>query len=93
MKVPFPVAGNVPRRARHWLIGGVVLGRREPWSRDHCFAPVIPKPFLARLEALDHCVAELSRVPGGVLTRRAIAASDVATEGTTAQVEPPPPIL
>jgi hypothetical protein len=91
VKMPFPVPRNAPRGARHRLIDGVMLWRREHRTLDDRLDAVVPEPALPRLEALDHRVTGIACVPRGVLTRRCVAASDVATEGTAAEVEPPPP--
>jgi hypothetical protein len=93
MKMPLPIPRNAPCGTRYWLVIRVVTRRREGRSVDDRFTAVVPKPILTRLEALDHGVVELAGVPGGVLTRRSVAASDVATDRTAAEVEPPPLVL
>src|SRR5689334_21280439 len=89
-----PVAGHAARRAGHWLVGGMVLRRRQfRAAAVHPVLGVAPEPRLARLEAPDQRVPGGGRVGAGVLRWRGVAAADVPAERTAAQVEPPAPGL
>jgi hypothetical protein len=56
---------------------------------DHFLFLVVVEPILARLEARDDRMPGLFRMLGCMLARRTVAAADVATFRTAAEVKPP----
>lgn len=85
----FPVGWNSVFWSRCGLIKGMRMRRQQLRTFNHCLRLVIKEPILAWLEARDDRMPACSRVLRGMLARRAIAASDVPTLGTSTEVKPP----
>ncbi len=65
------------------------VGRKQFHTLDHLLLLVIEEPVLTRLKAgYDRMLCRLC-MPGCMLTRRAVTASDVPTLRTPAEMEPP----
>ncbi len=65
------------------------MRRKQLHALDHRGLVVIVEPILTWLEAGNDRMPGCSCVPGGMLARRAIAASDVPTLRTPTKVKPP----
>ena len=63
--------------------------RKQFHTFDHPLLLVIVEPILARLEARDDRMSGLFRMLGCMLAGRTVAAADVATFRTAAEVKPP----
>src|SRR5580698_6418539 len=84
-----PVSRHPSFGPRNWLAHRMVqwTGERRPIEGLVCAE--VPEPVLTWLETSNHHVSRMPSVRRRVLRRRAVAASDVATLRTPAQVKPP----
>src|SRR5215207_8048641 len=80
---------NASGRARHWLVEGPMMGRRQDWTLDDLLRRVVPEPVLARLVALGDWMPSIRGVVAGVLRGRRVATTHVAAPRAAPQVEPP----
>jgi hypothetical protein len=65
------------------------MRRGQGYPVYHLRGLVVPEPVLSRLEAGADSVASLRGMPGGVLARRTVAATDVSAFCAAAQMQPP----
>ena len=89
MQQRFPTRWNSPCRSRCRLILGMRMWRKQPHTLDHPPRLVIVEPILTRLEARNNRMSCCRRMLGRMLARRTVAAADVPTLRTTAQMKPP----
>jgi hypothetical protein len=89
VEVGLPIGGDAAVGAGYALVGRVVLGRGEVRTVRGLLIAVVPEPGLTRLEGPDHRMAGRLPVRRRMLSRGCVAAPDMATAGTSAQVEPP----
>ena len=85
----FPVRWHSSRRSRYGLIFGMRMRRKQPRTFDHRPLLVIVKPILTRLEAGNDRMARFRGMPGCMLARRAVTASDVPALRASAEMKPP----
>src|SRR3982074_830502 len=85
-----PVRGYPTGRPGYRLVCRVAfrLGQRRPLQVAG--RPVVPEPVLARLEAADDGGPGLAEMRRRMRRRRVVAAADMSTLRTPAQVQPPP---
>ena len=65
------------------------MRRKQLFALDHPLLLVVVEPILARLEAGDDRVPGCRRMLGRMLAGRTVAASDVPTLRTPAEMKPP----
>src|SRR5579864_6523659 len=66
-----------------------MLGRRQRRALRRLVGGEVPEPVLAWLEGANQGVPRTTGVRRGVLTRRGVAAADMAACGAAPQVKPP----
>lgn len=89
MDVTLPVGRDCARRSWYRLIQRVTVGAGQFGAVERATRPVVVKPILAGLEALDDRVAGCGVMGGGVLGWRCVTTADVPAGGTSPQVHPP----
>jgi hypothetical protein len=89
IQLRFPIGGHPSGGSRYGLACGMRMRRKQFRTFDHRPRFVIVEPILARLEAGNDRMSRRFRVLGGMLTRRTVAASDVPTLRTPAEMKPP----
>jgi hypothetical protein len=67
------------------------MRRKQVHAFDHPLLLVIVEPVFIRLKADNDRMPRRRRMPGCVLARRTVAASDVPTLRTPAEMKPPTP--
>ena len=75
---------NAAFRPRNRLVFRMPPGWRQLHARDEFFFLIVVEPILSGLEACSHGVTGRSRVTGGMLAGRAVAAADMPALRTTA---------
>ena len=65
------------------------MRRKQAPALDDPLFLIIIKPILTRLEAGNDRMPGCRRMLGRMLARRAVAATDVSTFGTSAEMKPP----
>ena len=85
----FPVGWHPSGRSRCGLVFRVRMRWRQRRPLDRRLLLVIVEPILTRLEAGNDRMPCRRRMLGCVLTRRTVAASDVPTLRTPAEMKPP----
>ena len=85
----FPVGWHFPCGAGNGLASWMRVRRKQLRALDFSPRLVVVEPVLTGLEAGNDRMPRLCRMPGCVLARRAVAATDVSTLRTTAEVKPP----
>jgi hypothetical protein len=81
VELKLPIRGNPSAGSRDRLLHRVMRRRREAWTRDKIFGPIVEEPVFTGLEARDDGVACLASVLGRMLSWGIVAASDVPTLG------------
>jgi hypothetical protein len=84
-----PISWDFSRRPWCWLIQGMRMRGKQLNALDHGALVIIVEPILTWLEAGNDRMPRFSCVPGRMLTRRAIAATDVPTLRTPTEMKPP----
>ena len=85
----FPVGWHLSCGSWRGLIFGMRVWREQLHTLDHPLLLVIVKPIFTRLEAGNDWMPGRRRMLGCMLTRRTVAASDVPTLRTPAEMKPP----
>jgi hypothetical protein len=85
----FPIGWNFACRPRRWLVFGMRMRRKQFRTLDHLLRFVVVEPILTRFEAGNDRMASCRRMLGRVLAGRTVAATDVPTLRTAAEMEPP----
>ncbi len=85
----FPVGRHPSCRAGNGLASWMRVRRKQLRTLDLSPRLVVIKPVLTGLKTGDDRMPCLCRMPGCVLARRAVAAADVPTLRTAAEVKPP----
>ena len=85
----FPVGWHPSCGPRYRLTCGMRVRRKQFHTLDHPPSLVIVEPVLSWFEAGNHRMPSRRRVPGCMLTRRTVTASDVPTFRTPAEMQPP----
>lgn len=89
VEVVAPVRRDSALGTGHGLFARMVPRWRQRWAVQELVRAVVVEPILAGLEATDNWVVLRTGVPGGMLARRVVAATDMATFSAAAKVEPP----
>jgi hypothetical protein len=84
-----PVGRDASLRAGDRLVGWMMGRRRQCGSLHVVVRPIVVEPVLTGLEARDDRVLGAPGVLARVLLGRVVAASDMASLGTTPKVQPP----
>ena len=85
----FPVGRNSSGRSRYGLIFRMRMRRKQLYTLDHRLLLVIVEPILTRLETGDDRMPRCRCMPGCMLTRRAVAASDMPALRAPTEMKPP----
>ena len=85
----FPIGWNSPCGSRYGLIFGMRMWRKQLRALDHPLFLVIVEPILTRLEAGNDRMPSRCCMLGCMLARRTVAATDVPTLHTPAEMKPP----
>jgi hypothetical protein len=85
----FPVGRHPSCGSRNGLTSWMRMRRKQLRTLDLSPRLVVVEPVLARLKAGDDRMSRLCRMFGCVLARGTVAATDVPTLGTAAEVKPP----
>jgi hypothetical protein len=85
----FPVGWHPSCRSRRRLIFRMRVRRKQLHTLDHPLLLVIEEPLLTRFEAGNDRMPCRCRMPGCMLARGTVAASDVPTLRAPAEVKPP----
>jgi hypothetical protein len=85
----FPVGWHPPCWSRCGLIFWMRTRRKQLHTFDHPLRLVVVKPILARFKAGNDRVPRRGRMLGCMLTRRTVAASNMPTLRTPAEMKPP----
>jgi len=85
----FPVGRHSSRRSRYGLILGMRMRRKQSHTLDHRLLLEIVEPILTRLETGDDGMPRFRSMPGCMLARRTVAASDVPARRAPAEMKPP----
>jgi hypothetical protein len=85
----FPVGRHSSCGARCGLIFWMRMRRKQLHALDHSLLLVIVEPILTRLEAGNDRMPCRCRMFGCMLARRTVAATDVPTLRTPAEMKPP----
>ena len=86
----FPVCGHSSRWSGCGLTSGMCMWRKQFHTFGHGPLLVVEEPVLTRLKAGYDRMSCCRRMPGCMLTRRTVTASDVPTLRTPAEMKPPP---
>jgi hypothetical protein len=85
----FPISWDFSCWSGCLLIQGMRMRGKQLSALDHRGLIIIVEPILTWLEARNNRMAGCSCVPGRMLARRAIAATDVPTLRTPTEMKPP----